>query len=109
MPFSDDEELLTERELEKYIKRSRRQLQRDRAERRGIPFVQFETQVRYRRGDVRAYLTEHLVGSHTEQREKDTATTAAAAPQPRRRGRPRKREIRGTVPFAGEQGEDQND
>ena len=46
MPFSDDEELLTERELEKYTKRSRRQLQRDRAERRGIPFVQLENQVR---------------------------------------------------------------
>ena len=61
MTFSDDEELLTERELAKYTKRSRRQLQRDRAERRGIPFVQLENQIRYRRGDVRAYVLNHLV------------------------------------------------
>ena len=61
MPFSDDEELLTERELASYAKRSRRQLQRDRAERRGFPFLQLEKQVRYRRGDVRAYLAQHLV------------------------------------------------
>jgi hypothetical protein len=73
MPFSDDEELLTERELEKYTKRSRRQLQRDRAERRGIPFVQLEKQVRYRVGDVRAYLTQRLVGSNTKHRVKHTA------------------------------------
>jgi hypothetical protein len=73
MPFSDDEELLTEGELQKYTKRSRRQLQRDRAERRGIPFVQLENQVRYRRGDVRAYVAQHLVGSNTKRRVKHTA------------------------------------
>ena len=61
MPFSDEEELLTEREVEKYTKRSRRQLQRDRAERRGIPFVRFETQIRYRLGDVRTYVARHLI------------------------------------------------
>ena len=61
MPFSDDEELLTEREVERHIKRSRRQLQRDRAERRGIPFVQISGQVRYRVGDVRAYVLQNLV------------------------------------------------
>jgi len=67
MPFADDEELLTERELARYIKRSGRQLQRDRAERRGIPFLQFETQVRYRLGDVRTYVARHVVGSNGEQ------------------------------------------
>jgi len=67
MPFADDEELLTERELARYIRRSRRQLQRDRAERRGIPFLQFETQVRYRLGDVRTYVARHVVGSNGEQ------------------------------------------
>ena len=61
MPFSDDEELLTESELARYTKRSRRQLQRDRAERRGIPFLHLEKQVRYRRGDVRAYVAQHFV------------------------------------------------
>ena len=61
MPFTDDEELITEAEVSEYTKRSQRQLQRDRAARRGIPFVLFETQVRYRRGDVRSYIAGHLV------------------------------------------------
>jgi predicted DNA-binding transcriptional regulator YafY len=62
MSFSDDEELLTERELAEYLNRSQRQLQRDRAERRGIPFILVEKQVRYRRGDVRAYMAQHRRG-----------------------------------------------
>jgi hypothetical protein len=82
MPFSDDEELLTERELGEYIKRSLRQLQRDRTERRGIPFVQVQTQIRYRRGDVRAYVAEHLV---VGQRAEHTAAADTAALQPRHR------------------------
>jgi hypothetical protein len=73
MPFSDDEEFLTEAELANQLKRSRRQLQRDRADRREIPFVLFGTQVRYRLGDVRAYIARHLVGSTVEAR----AVTAA--------------------------------
>jgi hypothetical protein len=87
MPFADVEELLTERELALYIKRSRRQLQRDRAERRGIPFLQFETQIRYRLGDVRAYLAQHLVGSNAGQRTRHTAAAAAAVLRARQRGR----------------------
>jgi len=58
MPFSDDEELITEAEVSKHTKRSRRQLQRDRAARRGIPFILIERQVRYRRGDVRSYIAQ---------------------------------------------------
>ena len=84
MPFSDDEELLTERELGEYIGRSQRQLQRDRAERRGIPFVQLETQIRYRRGDVRVYLAKHLV---VGQRAEHTAAADTAALQPGHRAR----------------------
>jgi predicted DNA-binding transcriptional regulator YafY len=89
MPFTDDEELLTERELAKYTKRSKRQLQRDRANRRGFPYVQLENQIRYRRGDVRAHLAQHLVGSNTEQRAKHTAAATPAALQPKPYGRPR--------------------
>ena len=63
MPFSDDEELITEAEVSKHTKRSQRQLQRDRAGRQGIPFVLLGTQVRYRRGDVRSYIARHLVSS----------------------------------------------
>jgi hypothetical protein len=87
MPFSDDEELLTENELRKYIKRSKRQLQRDRAERRGIAFVRFENQIRYRRGDVRAYVAQHLVGSNARLVEHSGA--AAATLKPRQLGAPR--------------------
>jgi hypothetical protein len=87
MPFSDDEELLTERELKKHINRSQRQLQRDRAERRGIPFVQLENQIRYRRGDVRAYVAQHLVGLNARPAEHSGA--AAATLKPRQLGGPR--------------------
>jgi hypothetical protein len=89
VPFSDDEELLTERELEKYIKRSRRQLQRDRAARQGVPFVLFGSQVRYRLGDVRRYVAQHLVGSALETRAESPGVPVIAS-QPRRDGRPRK-------------------
>jgi|SRR5262249_21061870 len=90
MPFTDDEELLTEREVGQHIHRSTRQLQRDRAARRGIPFVQLENQIRYRRGDVRAYIARNLVGSTTEQRAKDIAIAACAASPRHKRGGPRK-------------------
>jgi hypothetical protein len=63
MPFSDEDEFLTEADLSKHVKRSRRQLQRNRAAREGIPFVQFGNQVRYRLGDVREYIRRHSVGS----------------------------------------------
>jgi hypothetical protein len=68
MPFTDNEELITEAEVSEYTKRSRRQLQRDRAARRGIPFVLFETQVRYRLGDVRSYVASRLVDCTLESR-----------------------------------------
>src|SRR5262245_34183337 len=88
MPFSDDEELITEAELSKHVKRSPRQLQRDRAARRGIPFVLNGTQVRYRRGDVRSYIASLLVGLAVDAQAETTtpATAAATVPPCRRRG-----------------------
>ena len=63
MEFSDDDRLLTAQELSKYLRRSRRQLRRDRAAQQGIPFLQLGMQVRYRLGDVRRYVARHRIGS----------------------------------------------
>jgi hypothetical protein len=66
MPLTDDDELITEIDLARVLLRSRRQLQRDRAARQGIPFVIFGAQIRYRIRDLRRYIAEHLVGSIAE-------------------------------------------
>src|SRR5262245_15112564 len=78
MPFTNDEELLTEREVGQHTKRSRRQLQRDRANRRGIPFVQLENQIRYRLGDVRAYVARNLRGLEASAGESITERRSAS-------------------------------
>jgi len=93
MPFSDDEELITEAELSRLMKRSPRQLQRDRATRQGIPFLLNGTQVRYRRGDVRSYIASLLVGLTVDAKAESTTPAAAAATvPPRRRSWPSKRQ-----------------
>lgn len=56
-------ELVTEAELSQILRRSRRQLQRDRAMRCGCPYVQIGAQVRYRRDDVDAYIAQRVVGA----------------------------------------------
>jgi len=97
MPFSDDEELLTEAELSKWAKRSRRQL--DRANRRGFPYVEIEGQIRYLRGHARSHIARNLVSPTVEARENTlppaaetlSSFPAVAVSQPHRHGRPPKR------------------
>ena len=89
MLFHEDEGLITEADLAKYLGRSRRQLQRDRATRQGVPFVMFGAQVRYRVGDVRRFVAQHLVSSAAELKDK-SPLARSSAPQPRRRGQAHK-------------------
>ncbi len=62
---SNPNQLITEAELAALLRRSRRQLQRDRAERRGCPFVAIGGQIRYRLVDVERFIAQHVIGGAT--------------------------------------------
>jgi hypothetical protein len=75
-------ELLTPKECSEYRRCSLRKLDRERAERRGCPYVRIDGRIFYRRSDVDRFIGAHICGGDLP----DTGITTS----PRRRGRMRK-------------------
>jgi hypothetical protein len=67
------DELLTTRETADYRRTSIRTLDRERAEGRGPRYVRISTRIYYRRCDVDAFITAHLVGGERDGAEMDGA------------------------------------
>lgn len=68
IPFSrvleefEEDDFLTEAQLASILGRSPSTLQKDRCGGRGVPFVKFGQQVRYRFGDLLDYIHAHRIG-----------------------------------------------
>jgi hypothetical protein len=77
-------ELLTPKECSAYRRCSVRKLDRERAERRGCPYVRIDGRIFYRRSDVDHFISEHVCGGEV------LGPDAATEPVPRGRRRPRK-------------------
>jgi hypothetical protein len=79
-----ESELLTPKECSQYRRCSLRKLDRERAERRGCPYVRIDGRIFYRRSDVDRFISTHLCGDEA------FGVDAGTEPARRRRGRPRK-------------------
>jgi hypothetical protein len=78
-----ESELMTPKECCNYRRCSGRKLDRERAERRGPPYVRIDGRIFYRRSDVDRFIGTHLCGDES------LGADVGTEPVRRRRGRPR--------------------